>query len=157
MAQLTLSQRTELANNFGFQQRLISAVKKKANYFKDLTYAAITNQATGQAAADFHNAATQKRKRFAEMILRTNGGLNATAFAEYFLTQYNEDIESENVQQGHPGPSGAGNRKQVPGQPFDSAGNQLADFELTDSAASDSAYNYFAGVDSTDENEKIQW
>lgn len=162
MAQLTLSERTQLANDPRFQQRLASAIKKKANFFKDQTYATITNQATGQAAADFHNAATQKRKRFATQVLK-NSYVDQILkqFAEFFMTQYNEDIDSENPQNdgnnGTPGPAGAGNRKETPGDPFNAQGNQLADFELTDSAASDAAYNYFAGVDGTDATEKIDW
>lgn len=160
MAQLTLTERSLLANSPRFQQRLQAALKKKANFFLAAQpggsgFPAIINDAT---AKQFYNLSTHKKKRHAKSLLSTGGNVgNPLIISEFFVSRYNEDIASQNVAQGHPGPAVAGNRKEIPGDPFDASANQLADFELTDSAASDETYNHFAGIDITDPTEEIDW
>lgn len=113
MAQLTLSERSQMANNGYFQNRLRAALKKTANYWLNST--------------QDNNTAVFKRKRFAKDI--QNGAMpDMRAYAEYFLTQYNEDPPV-----------------------FDTGdASQLADSALTDSPATPVAYDFFAGVEAKD-------
>lgn len=114
MAQLTLSQRGKMANDGYFQQRLIAALKKTANYWA--TYTGGDN-----------NTATYKRKLFAKNIQQ--GAMpNMQSYSEYFLSQYNNDpAVMDSIQT-----------------------DQLADSELTDSAATPATFDYFAGVETKD-------
>lgn len=111
MAQLTLGQRAAMANDQTFQQRLIAALKKTANYW------ATKPDGDGYTAI-------YKRKRFANNILMGNMP-NMQAYAEYFLSQYNQD-------------------------PAVMDGGQLADSELTDSPATPITFDHFAGVEAKD-------
>lgn len=129
MAQLTLSERSSMANNSIFQQRLSSAVKKTANYWKDYTLSTV---------ADF-NKANQKRKIFSRNILNSVNYVNIQAYAEYLLTQYNTESpviisDVNNI-----------------------ANTQLQDSELTDSGASSSAFDFFSGVVVGDSTEIIDF
>lgn len=78
MAQLTLAERSAMAGKSTFQARIITAAKKKANYWKD-------SQLPGSRTEIY------KRKKFAESILTGNFAFPITAFAEYLLMQYNEE------------------------------------------------------------------
>src|SRR5689334_16279965 len=100
MAQLTLNERSQLSSNSRFHQRLLAALKKKANFFINAQpggsgFPDITNGAT---AKQFYNLSTQKKKRYAKLLL-SNGGNNGNpyAIAEFFVSKYNEDVESENA------------------------------------------------------------
>lgn len=79
--ELTLSQRAIMANNYTFQQRMVLAMRKKANYWKD--YNPIT-------VGDF-NLRTQKRKQFAHKVLNGQITVSIISYCEFFLNQYNAD------------------------------------------------------------------
>ena len=83
MAQLTLTQRAEMAANTAFQSKVRSWLKNRANFWKDT----VTTERSEV------NRAMQKRKRFAKQILLTNGFVNSILYgmSEYFLMQYNAD------------------------------------------------------------------
>lgn len=79
MAQLTLAQRSKLANDPEFQHRVMAAVKKTANYWQ-------TN-----AGADLNVTSNFTQKKFAEKILSGSFAFPISTYVEYFLTQYNTD------------------------------------------------------------------
>lgn len=126
MSQLTLSQRSTMAGNGYFHQRLSSAIRKTANYW--LTY-------TMNTVAK-HNKAVQKRKLFARQIMNGSMLISMQAYAEYLLSQYNE-----------------ANPNLIEGDGIDAG--QLSDIVLTDSSASTLTYDYFAGVSADDETRPI--
>lgn len=77
MAQLTLEERALMANNGLFQQRLIVAIKKTANYWK-------------ANASPLNNSAMAKRKAYAEKIQSTAfSGIQA--YSEFLMSVYNTD------------------------------------------------------------------
>lgn len=80
MAQLTLSQKSTMANSLTLQRRLVSAVKATANYWA--TYSIDTFEK--------YNVGIQKKKTFARQILSQSSIPNPQAYAEYLLNQYTD-------------------------------------------------------------------
>lgn len=81
MAQLTLSQRAEMANSLSLQRRLVSAFKKQAEYWKNYTVTTFAQ----------YNEKTRKCKTYSRQILNESSIANIQSIAEYFLSQYNTD------------------------------------------------------------------
>ena len=126
-AQLTLTQRSTMANSLTLQRRLIAAVKNTASYWRALP---ITTFAA-------YNVANQKRKVFASQLLQ--GSIpNVQAYAEYLLNAYQFATGAE---------AGLG---------IDLDGNgEVSDTVLLDSAASSASYDYFSGVQAGDDTKQI--
>lgn len=120
MAQLTLTQRATMANDGYFQLRMVAALKKTANYWKN-------------TIINLNNTAVYKRRLFAKQI--QDGQLpQMKAYCEFYLSNYNEDV--------------ATNRPD--GNPRLDENSQLSDLELTDGGVTPVVYDYFAGVQSQD-------
>lgn len=131
MAQLTLSQRSELQNNARFQQRMASAATKTAKFWIDFTVDEFSE----------YNVAVQKRKAFAKRVLGA-GVPGISSYAGAFLSAYNEDI------------SGAGILEDDQ-LSFNAQTNQLSDTQLTDSSASSYTFDNGAGVETGDTTKQI--
>jgi len=131
MAQLTLSQRSELQNNNRFRQRLAAAATKTAKFWVDFS--------VDQFSA--YNVANQKRKEFARKIL-SNGLTTINSYAGTFLSTYNEDIADANILE----------NDQVA---FNAETNQLTDAQLTDSSASSYTFDNAAGIETGDTTKQI--
>lgn len=86
MAQLTLSQRSQMSNSLSLQQRLVCAVKKTANYWKDLQLDTVPK----------FNVANRKRKEFARQVLSSSVP-NTQSYAEYLISHYNETTPDLNT------------------------------------------------------------
>lgn len=126
MSQLTLSQRSMMAANPNFQNRIGMAVKKTASYWLQLPLDTVAKW----------NKANKKRKEFARYIMNGNVPVSMYTYAEYLLTQYNEE------------------NPDVIGSPDINEG-QLSDTAITDSSASALTFDYFAGVQPGDETKPI--
>lgn len=81
MAQLTLTQRSEMANSLSVQRRLVAAVKGTAEYWRNYPL---------DSLADY-NVAVKKKKEFAKQILQNASLASVQAYAEYLLNQYQFD------------------------------------------------------------------
>lgn len=130
MAQLTLSQRSELQNNARFQQRLGSAVVKTAKFWNDFVVDTFAE----------YNVANQKRKAFAKLVLKGGVG-NISSYAGSFLGSYNVDIADVGIKETE--------------DAFNVSTNQLADAQLTDSSSASYTFDYFANVEIGDETKQI--
>lgn len=120
-----------MANNPIFQQRLIAAVKKSANYWDTFPLDNLSNV----------NLAVQKKKVYATLILKSLVFQQSIqVYATYFLSQYNE-----------------ANPDLVPLDPPLVESGQLTDAVLTDSASSAKTYEYFAGVEVGDETRPMDF
>lgn len=126
MSQLTLSQRSMMAANPNFQNRIGMAVKKTASYWLQFPLDTVPKW----------NTANKKRKEFARYIMNGNVPVSMFTYAEYLLTNYNEE------------------NPDVIGAPDINEG-QLSDMAITDSSASALTFDYFAGVHPGDETEPI--
>lgn len=131
MAQLTLSERSELQNNTRFQQRLASAVAKTAKFWNDFLIDQFSE----------YNIANQKRKAYARTVLKAGIGPSNT-YAGSFLSSYNTDISGPGILEDDQAP-------------FNAQTNQLSDTELTDSSASSYVFDHFAGVEVGDTTKQI--
>lgn len=87
MAQLTLSQKSTMANSLTFQRRLVSAVKATANYWANYTIDTFEK----------YSVANKKKKEFAKLILGQASIPNPQAYAEYLLNQYTDANPSLNA------------------------------------------------------------
>jgi len=126
MSQLTLSQRSTMAGNGYFHQRLSSAIRKTANYW--------LNYAMDSVAK--YNKAVQKRKLLARQIMQGMLPVGMQAYAEYLLSQYNENTPDL-----------------IGGNGIDAG--QVSDAVLTDSSASTLTYDFFAGVETGDDTRAV--
>ncbi len=79
MAELTLEQRSQMANNHNFQLRLSSALRKTANYWATFPLDTLPK----------YNKANKKKKEFARAVL-SGSPISLVAYAEYLLSIYNE-------------------------------------------------------------------
>lgn len=83
MAQLTYSEKAEMAAKSTFQQRVWTALKDHAKYWIEFNSA---------DAAALYNAQIQKRKRYAKTILSQAGLFgDQKAVCEFLLNLYNVD------------------------------------------------------------------
>lgn len=83
--QLNLTQRSQMANSETFLQRLNTAMKGTAQYWKDFT----------PTQFDHYNVAVKKKKEFARKIFSTGVYENIRAYAAYLLNQYRYDDAGE--------------------------------------------------------------
>lgn len=83
--QLNLTQRSQMANAETFLQRLNTAMKGTAQYWKDFTPSQVSD----------YNVAVQKKKEFARKIFATGVYENIRAYAAYLLNQYRYDDSGE--------------------------------------------------------------
>ena len=81
MAQLTLSQKSEMANSLTVQRRLVAAVKGTAEYWRNYPLDSL----------GAYNVAVKKKKEFAKQILQNASLANSQAYTEYLLNQYQFD------------------------------------------------------------------
>lgn len=131
MAQLTLSQRSELQNNSRFQQRLASAATKTAKFWVDFEVDQFSE----------YNVANKKRKEFAKRVLAAGLPL-ISSYVGAFLSAYNEDIAGQDILEDDQ-------------LSFNAQTNQLADAQLTDSSASSYTFDSAAGVEPGDTTKQI--
>lgn len=122
MAQLTLQQRSQIANSQSFQVRLKAAINIVARYWASFPPANVGD----------YNLSVQKKKRFAKNI-QAGGHVPLQAYAEFILSGYNEeepDLDDDGL---------------------------LSDEVISDSSYSAQAFDHFAGVGPTDDQEPIEW
>lgn len=128
MAQLTQSQRAQIALSNTFKGRVKVWLQNRANFWKD---------AVAVTRADV-NKQLQKRKRFGEQILLEFGFVDniLVRFTEYYLMQYTTD----------------------PAQTETVSGELMLLESQLDSAAFNAAYDYYAGVEAGDStDQEIDW
>lgn len=121
MAALTLTQKANMATSLSFQLRMAAAVKAKAKTIIDAIPTTFAN----------YNIENKKRKVFARAIFSSGSIPNPQAYAEYFLSQYNDvnPTLDENL--------------------------EVADVHLTNHPAVTATFDYFAGVETGDTIKQI--
>jgi hypothetical protein len=138
MAQLTLSQRSALANNNRFQRRLKSALDKTANYWAGAPYDG--GGAPRVLALEDYTLTFQKKKRAIRLVL---GLTNIAPWASMFMAQYNEDADP--------------NLLEDPNLAFDENTNQISDDAILNSSVLSAVYDGIGGIIPADNGAPIEW